>query len=135
MPHGTLCRSQAVDWWTLGIVAYELRCGRTPFDASSEDLTEEDREEEAAMTKEQVMRKRRNAIMSNIVSKKLRIPKERFTEEHSGWLKRILRREPDLRLGSPEGGGGTAAVREDPWLAGVDWESMLDQTIQPPKLR
>jgi len=124
--------NQAVDWWTLGIVAFELRCGRTPFDASEDD--EETREEEAGMTKEQVVRRRRNAIMSNIVSKKLRVPKERFTEDYGGWLRAILTREAPRRLGAPES-GGTRPVRDHPWLRGIDWGGLLDQTVQPPRLR
>ena len=79
-------------------------------------------------------RRRRNAIMSNIVSKKLRIPKDRFTEEYGDWISRILRREDNKRLGSPQA-GGTAGVREARWLRDVDWGAMLDQTIRPPALR
>lgn len=40
--------NHAVDWWTVGIVAYELRCGRTPFDAEKDDDEDDD------LTKEQV---------------------------------------------------------------------------------
>jgi serine/threonine protein kinase len=43
--------NHAVDWWTVGIVAYELRCGKTPFDADRED-EDEDKDEE--LTKDQV---------------------------------------------------------------------------------
>jgi serine/threonine protein kinase len=132
--------NQAVDWWTLGIVAYELRAVRTPFDASDDDEDDDDDDDDesghggGATTKEQKIRKRRNQVMSNIVSKKLKFPKGIMTDSAVAWIKSILRRETQLRLGSAEV-GGTATVRDAPWLGEMDWDSMLDQTLKPPRLR
>jgi serine/threonine protein kinase len=125
--------SQAVDWWTLGIVAFELRAVRTPFDANA-DTEDEIDEITTGATKEEIIREKRNQIMSNIVSKKLRFPKDKMGESMIVWIKSMLHREPRLRLGSPEV-GGTAAVRETGWLSKVDWDAMLDQTEKPPRLR
>jgi hypothetical protein len=72
--------------------------------------------------------------MSNIVSKSLEIPRERFEDAAVAWLKQVLTRDPSRRLGSPEA-GGTAPVREDKWLRDVNWEAMLDQKLTPPRLR
>lgn len=30
-PRSLLCCFRAVDWWGLGVVAYEMLCGRLPF--------------------------------------------------------------------------------------------------------
>ena len=28
--------NRAVDWWAVGVLIYEMRCGRSPFEASSQ---------------------------------------------------------------------------------------------------
>ena len=100
----------------------------------NDDNKDDDENNGGATTKEQRIRKRRNQIMSNIVSKKLRFPKGKMSEDMIAWIKEILCREPNMRLGSAEV-GGTATVRDTAWLRSTDWEAMLDQTTKPPRLR
>jgi PAS domain S-box-containing protein len=86
----------AVDWWSLGILIYELAYGFTPFRASKRDAT-----------------------FDAILTRPLAFPaKPDVSPALQDLVAALLEREEAKRLGSV---GGAEAVKAHPFFAGVDW--------------
>ena len=86
----------AVDWWSLGILIYELAYGFTPFRASKRDAT-----------------------FDAILTRPLAFPaKPAVSPALQDLVAALLEREEGRRLGSV---GGAEAVKAHPFFAGVDW--------------
>jgi len=100
--------TNAVDWWTLGILVFELMSGHPPFES---------------------------AYPMQIYSKVMKgISKVPFPPKCQGpvgdLIKALLKKEPSERL--PMRPGGTKNVRDHKWYSGFDWTSMKGLTLDPP---
>ncbi|KAG8006466.1 Serine/threonine-protein kinase N1, partial [Nibea albiflora] len=92
--------TRAVDWWGLGVLIYEMLVG--------------DDEEE---------------VFDSIVNDEVRYPRFLSTEA-IGIMRRLLRRNPERRLGSGE--KDAEDVKKQPFFRGLDWELLLQRKIPPP---
>lgn len=84
-------QSSAVDWWTLGILIYEMLTGTTPFKGSYTDET-----------------------FNNIVHEQLKWPDDIYVSgECKQLVKKLLRREADKRLGAEN---GASDIKRSKWF-------------------
>jgi len=100
--------TQAVDWWTLGILTFELMSGHPPFES---------------------------AAPMQIYSKVTKgINKINFPAKCKGncedLVKNLCKKEPTDRL--PMKKGGIANVQKHKWFAGFDWAAMQTRTLEAP---
>ncbi|CDQ89996.1 unnamed protein product [Oncorhynchus mykiss] len=98
--------TRAVDWWGLGVLVYEMLVGESPFPGDDEE-----------------------EVFDSIVNDEVRYPRFLSTEAIS-IMRRLLRRNPDRRLGSGEKDADD--VKKQPFFRGVDWEALLQRRLPPP---
>ena len=101
-----LSYTKMIDFWSLGVLSFEMLCGFSTFYA-------EEKEE---------MRK-------DIIHCKARIPRDVPDIEGRGFLKRLLTRNPLHRLGSI---AGVEDLKSHPFLANSDWVSLSNKKSDPP---
>jgi len=104
-------QSSAVDWWTLGILIYEMLVGTTPFKGSDSDET-----------------------FSNIVSHQVKFPDDvEVSPEGKSVIRKLLRREADKRLGHTQ---GASEIRSQKWFQDLNFELIRNkQAPIVPKMR
>ncbi|KAK8598676.1 hypothetical protein V6N13_094639 [Hibiscus sabdariffa] len=94
-----------VDWWTLGIIMYELLYGVTPFKGVDHELT-----------------------LANIVARALEFPKEPAVPAGAKDLMlQLLVKDPARRLGSTM---GASDIKRHPFFQGINW-ALLRCTAPP----
>eukprot|EP00441_Pelagodinium_beii_P006087 CAMPEP_0197688552 /NCGR_PEP_ID=MMETSP1338-20131121/105612_1 /TAXON_ID=43686 ORGANISM="Pelagodinium beii, Strain RCC1491" /NCGR_SAMPLE_ID=MMETSP1338 /ASSEMBLY_ACC=CAM_ASM_000754 /LENGTH=744 /DNA_ID=CAMNT_0043270771 /DNA_START=28 /DNA_END=2262 /DNA_ORIENTATION=+ len=98
----------AVDWWTLGVLAYELMCGNPPFEAAQPFM---------------IYQKVTKGISRVPFPPKCRGPLEEL-------IKSLCRKEPAERL--PMKKGGSSNLKNHPWYKFFDWEKFDNLTLPPP---
>uniref|UniRef100_A0A8C8EXE1 protein kinase C n=1 Tax=Oncorhynchus tshawytscha TaxID=74940 RepID=A0A8C8EXE1_ONCTS len=98
--------TRAVDWWGLGVLVYEMLVGESPFPGDDEE-----------------------EVFDSIVNDEVRYPRFLSTEA-IGIMRRLLRRNPDRRLGSGEKDADD--VKKQSFFRGVDWEALLQRRLPPP---
>ncbi|KAF9245341.1 kinase-like domain-containing protein [Melanogaster broomeanus] len=100
-----------IDWWSLGVCAYELLFGRRPF------------------------RGKTNSDLTHSISKdSLRFPEDADKKcSRAGMLalKGFLEREPSKRLACKTG-EGFEELRRHPWFQPIDWLALENKELQPP---
>lgn len=95
----------AVDWWSFGVVLYEMLTGLPPWYSHNRE----------------VMHKR-------ILQSPLECP-HYLSQEARDLLRGLLMRDPQRRLGSKE---GSAQLRQHPFFRSVDWQMiMFRETLAP----
>ncbi|GAA5975855.1 hypothetical protein JCM10908_005303 [Rhodotorula pacifica] len=100
-----------VDWWSLGVVAYELLFGKRPYRGkTNSSLTQ-------AILKDQVK------FPENV--------EEVVSPEGLDCIKGLLQRDPKKRLGCP-GSGGLEAFKRHPWFKEYNWEVIEAKEATPP---
>lgn len=97
--------NQAVDWWAVGILLYEILCGRTPF----------------ADTQSRMFRK--------ICDATPKFPKE-VSAPARDLMRKLLSPVPATRLGMLR--GGVQDIKKHPWFAGFDWNGLQRRQLSPP---
>jgi serine/threonine protein kinase len=100
--------TNAVDWWTLGILIFELMAGNPPFES---------------------------AYPMQIYAKVTKgIGKVTFPPKCQGTVgmlvRALLKNEPSERL--PMRPGGVANLKSHPWFEGFNWEDMKNNKQTPP---
>lgn len=97
----------AVDWWTFGVLLYELLYGRTPFKGSGNEET-----------------------LANVVLQSLHFPDSPLVSFHArDLIRRLLVKEPENRLGTEK---GSAEIKQHPFFDGLNWA--LIRCAVPPEL-
>ncbi|KIP07027.1 hypothetical protein PHLGIDRAFT_71720 [Phlebiopsis gigantea 11061_1 CR5-6] len=98
--------SKLVDFWSLGVLLFEMCCGWSPFYA--EDT---------------------NQMYKNICFGKIRFPKGVIGEEGKQFVKGLLNRNPKHRLGAER---DAAQLKEHPFFKDIDWKALALKQVTPP---
>ncbi|XP_018515275.2 serine/threonine-protein kinase KIPK1 isoform X1 [Brassica rapa] len=97
----------AVDWWTFGVLLYELLYGKTPFKGHNNDET-----------------------LANVVLQSLKFPDSPLVSfQAKDLIRGLLVKEPENRLGSEK---GSAEIKRHPFFDGLNWA--LIRCAIPPEL-
>lgn len=98
--------SKPVDWWTFGILIYEMHAGHAPF------------------TDDDPMN-----VYKMIINTKPKYP-EGFDKDLKSLTKHLLRRDLSKRYGNLV--GGIADIKEHRFFSGLDWNSLLQKKTEAP---
>ncbi|XP_065170694.1 ribosomal protein S6 kinase 2 beta isoform X2 [Atheta coriaria] len=98
--------SFAADWWSFGVLMFEMLTGGLPFQGSD-----------------------RKDTMTQILKAKLGMPANLSSEAQS-LLRALFKRNPANRLGA--GQGGVDDMKSHEFFATIDWNALLQKRIRPP---
>jgi serine/threonine protein kinase len=98
----------SVDWWSFGIIIFEMLSGKTPFLGDSP-----------------------KGILKAILTKNVSIP-DYFTEEAKDLIRKLLKPNPSTRLGS--GKKGIAEIKQHKFFKSIDWEKIFNKEYPVPFL-
>lgn len=97
---------KAVDWWSVGILLYEMLCGMPPFRAKS-----------------------RQALQKMITGGKLKLPTY-LSSDAASLLKGLLQKEAPKRLGF--GPQGSSDIMQHSFFKGIDWKKLEKRGVASP---
>ncbi|KAJ5071551.1 non-specific serine/threonine protein kinase [Anaeramoeba ignava] len=97
--------SKSVDWWSLGVLMYEMLVGLPPF--YSEDM---------------------NVLYQKILRQPLKFPPD-VPELARDLIKKLLIRNPKKRIGSSN--EDSLPIKSHPYFAIFDWEKVYKKEIEP----
>lgn len=101
-----------IDWWSLGVCAFELVFGRRPFRGkTNSDLTH------------------------SITRESLRFPdcaEEKCTKDGIYAIAAFLDRDINRRLGCKARGAGFEDIVNHPWFRSIDWDLLDRRELEPP---
>lgn len=98
--------TKMVDFWSLGVLIFEMCCGWSPFYA---DNTQQ--------------------MYKNIAYGKVRFPKEVLSPEGRSFVKGLLNRNPKHRLGAIN---DARELKAHPFFQDIDWTLLRAKNIPPP---
>lgn len=98
--------SKPVDWWTFGILIYEMHAGHAPF-VDDDPMN----------------------IYKKIINTKPRYP-DNFDSKLKSLIKHLLRRDLSKRYGNLV--GGVADIKEHRFFSSVSWPELLAKTMTSP---
>ncbi|KAH9989876.1 kinase-like domain-containing protein [Russula vinacea] len=101
-----------IDWWSLGVCAFELLFGRRPF------------------------RGRTNTALTHSISKDaLRFPEnaeEKCSVEGLNFISGLLERDPHKRIASSPQGDSLDEIQRHPWFSSIDWAALNRKELSSP---
>uniref|UniRef100_A0A8C8DNZ0 non-specific serine/threonine protein kinase n=1 Tax=Oryzias sinensis TaxID=183150 RepID=A0A8C8DNZ0_9TELE len=97
---------RAVDWWGLGVVTYEMMCGRLPF-------YNQDHEK----------------LFELILMEEIKFPRT-LSADAKSLLSGLLIKDPNKRLGG--GPDDAKEIMRHSFFSGVDWQDVYDKKLVPP---
>ncbi|XP_070798418.1 RAC-alpha serine/threonine-protein kinase isoform X2 [Pituophis catenifer annectens] len=97
---------RAVDWWGLGVVMYEMMCGRLPF-------YNQDHEK----------------LFELILMEEIRFPRT-LSPEAKSLLSGLLKKDPKQRLGG--GPDDAKEIMQHKFFSGIVWQDVYEKKLVPP---
>ncbi|CAO3658150.1 unnamed protein product [Rhizopus microsporus] len=98
----------SVDWWSMGVVCYELLFGKRPFRGKTNDALQQ------AILHDPVTFPHHHKVSSTAID----------------FIKSLLTRDVDRRIGN--GKQGFDRLMAHPWFVGMDWEKLRLKQVDPP---
>lgn len=98
--------TKMVDFWSLGVLVFEMCCGWSPFYA--EDTQQ---------------------MYKNIAFGKVRFPKDTLSVDGRNFVKGLLNRNPKHRLGAIS---DAEELKQHPFFKDIDWNALSNKLITPP---
>lgn len=98
--------TKMVDFWSLGVLVFEMCCGWSPFYA--EDTQQ---------------------MYKNIAFGKVRFPRDTLSQEGRNFVKGLLNRNPKHRLGATD---DAEELKRHAFFADIDWTLLSKKLITPP---
>ncbi|KAL8295298.1 hypothetical protein RB597_008609 [Gaeumannomyces tritici] len=98
--------TKMVDFWSLGVLVFEMCCGWSPFYA--EDTQQ---------------------MYKNIAFGKVRFPRDTLSVDGRNFVKGLLNRNPRHRLGATN---DAEELKQHPFFKDVDWDALQKRLISPP---
>eukprot|EP00092_Neocalanus_flemingeri_P012116 GFUD01013064.1.p1 GENE.GFUD01013064.1~~GFUD01013064.1.p1 ORF type:complete len:700 (-),score=155.21 GFUD01013064.1:108-2207(-) len=96
----------SADWWSFGVLIYEMLAGGNPFFADGQD-----------------------ELFQQILHMEIRYP-DHINEEHRVFISSLLERDPFQRLGCfPQ---TEQDIKDQPLFADIDWTALENREIEPP---
>lgn len=95
-----------VDFWSLGVLVFEMCCGWSPFYA---DDTQQ--------------------MYKNIAFGKVRFPRDALSTEGRNFVKGLLNRNPKHRLGAKN---DAEELKAHAFFADTDWNALMNKMVVPP---
>lgn len=99
---------KTVDWWSLGVLLFELLTCESPFAPSREDCSQKE-------------------ISRRILHCQPPIPED-VTDGCRDLLEQLMHKDPEQRLGSK----GAQDVKQHEWFKNLDWSDVLDKRLPTP---
>ena len=90
---------QALDWYLLGVLLYEMMVGVTPYFSANKDQ-----------------------LFDNIINGKLKLPRN-ISLEAKSIIIGLLNRNPTERLGAE----GASGIMEHPFFADINWDDLRNK--------
>ncbi|KAI6651123.1 Protein kinase C-related kinase (PRKSD) [Oopsacas minuta] len=100
--------TRSVDWWGLGVLIYEMLVGESPFPGEVEE-----------------------EVFDSIVNDNVKYPRF-LSNEAITIMRRLLRRNPERRLGSTVQDAEDIKKQSFFRVNGINWDSLLNKLVQPP---
>ncbi|XP_063920570.1 ribosomal protein S6 kinase alpha-5-like isoform X2 [Zophobas morio] len=107
---GTQGHDIAVDWWSVGVLTYELLTGASPFTVEGEKNTQQE-------------------ISRRILKTTPPIP-ETLGKEVADFISKLLVKDPRKRLGGGE--GDAKELKKHPFFKSLDWSKLARKEIPAP---
>lgn len=98
--------TKMVDFWSLGVLVFEMCCGWSPFYA--EDTQQ---------------------MYKNIAFGKVRFPRDTLSQEGRNFVKGLLNRNPKHRLGATD---DAEELKQHAFFNDIDWTLLAQKRIAPP---
>ncbi|PQP97054.1 serine/threonine-protein kinase AtPK1/AtPK6 [Prunus yedoensis var. nudiflora] len=93
------------DWWSIGILLYEMLSGQPPFTHAN-----------------------RKKLQERIIKEKVKLPPYLTSEAHS-LLRGLLQKDPLQRLGSGPNGGDN--IKSHKWFRSINWKKLEARELLP----
>lgn len=100
----------SVDWWSVGVLTYELLTGASPFTIDGERNTQAE-------------------ISKRILRNQPPIP-EHLSAQARDFIRRLLVKEPSKRLGGRQ--GDASQLKLHPFLSTIDWNLLAQRKLKAP---
>ncbi|KDR09423.1 probable serine/threonine-protein kinase DDB_G0277449 [Zootermopsis nevadensis] len=101
--------NKAVDWWSVGVITYQLLTGEVFFEA---------------------MDGRKMKMLYKKFQNHARIKQMKFSPEVTDFITRLLTKDPRERLGALK--YGTQRIKAHPFFYGINWEDVAQKTTVMP---
>lgn len=100
----------SVDWWSVGVLTYELLTGASPFTVDGERNT-------------------RAEISNRILKSDPPVP-EHLSAEAQDFIMRLLIKDPAKRLGGHQ--SDASQLKAHPFLSSIDWNLLAQRKLRAP---
>jgi len=112
---------QIADFFSYGVLVYRFLSGKKPF-ASKLDRNERNQGR-------RTNRRRGKSILDkNVIEMEPEYPSKYFTDKSEDFLKKLMRKDPDMRLGI----GGIEDIKRHPWFDPIDFGLLEAGYLEPP---